>query len=68
VGNAVKFTESGTVKLTVKTRVHKETPDVVDFILAVKDTGIGIPEEQRKTIFNAFEQQNGKAPRFVVAP
>ncbi len=60
VGNAVKFTESGSVKIEVLTLAHKETPDRVDFIFAVKDTGIGIAEEQRKTIFDAFEQQSGQ--------
>ncbi len=60
VGNAVKFTESGTIKLTAKTRIYDEISDVVDFIFAVEDTGIGIPEDQKTTIFNAFEQQSGQ--------
>jgi len=60
VGNAVKFTESGSIKLVVKTKVHKESPDIVDFIFSVEDTGIGIPENQRNAIFNAFEQQTGQ--------
>jgi len=60
VGNAIKFTESGYIKISVQTLAYKETPDTIDFILAVEDTGIGIPEEQKKTIFDAFEQQNGQ--------
>jgi len=60
MGNAVKFTEFGTIKLTAKTRIYDETTGTVDFIISVEDTGIGIPEEQRKTIFGAFEQQSGQ--------
>ncbi|MDM8542981.1 ATP-binding protein [Desulfococcaceae bacterium HSG9] len=60
VGNAVKFTESGTVKLSLKTQSCDMASDTVDFIFAVQDTGIGIPEEQQKTIFGAFEQQSGQ--------
>ena len=60
VGNAVKFTESGTIRLAVKTQVNEETPGTVDFIFAIEDTGIGIPEEEQETIFKAFEQQSGQ--------
>ena len=49
IGNAIKFTESGSVIVTVKT---------VDQMLeiSVKDTGIGIPEEQIDLIFQSFQQ------------
>ena len=60
VGNAVKFTQSGTVKLTAKTKICDRASGTLDFIFAVEDTGIGIPEEQQKTIFGAFEQQSGQ--------
>ncbi|MDM8542984.1 PAS domain S-box protein [Desulfococcaceae bacterium HSG9] len=60
VGNAIKFTETGTVRLVAETQTHDETSDTVDFIFSVEDTGIGIPEKERQTIFNAFEQQNGQ--------
>ncbi|MDM8541197.1 ATP-binding protein [Desulfococcaceae bacterium HSG9] len=60
MGNAIKFTESGTIKLTTKTKIHDLTSDTVDFIFSVEDTGIGIPAEQKKTIFDAFEQQSGQ--------
>ena len=60
VGNAIKFTESGSVRIKVQTLAHKETPDRIDFIFSVEDTGIGIPEDQQETIFDAFEQQSGQ--------
>ncbi len=59
-GNAVKFTESGSIKISIQTLEYKESPDTVDFVFAVADTGIGIPEEKEKSIFNAFEQQLGQ--------
>ncbi|MDM8554035.1 response regulator [Desulfococcaceae bacterium HSG7] len=60
MGNAIKFTESGTIKLTTKTKIYDLASDTVDFIFSVEDTGIGIPAEQKKTIFDAFEQQSGQ--------
>ncbi|MCP4693141.1 MAG: response regulator [Desulfobacterales bacterium] len=60
VGNAVKFTETGSIKISVQTLAREDAPDRVDFIFSVADTGIGIEEEQKNSIFNAFEQQNGQ--------
>ena len=57
VGNAVKFTESGHVRLAVRNRYPERDHSTLDMIFEVKDTGIGIPEEQRESIFGAFEQQ-----------
>ena len=49
LGNAVKFTNEGSVKLDVA-----ETDG--DFIFSVTDTGIGIKEEDLEAIFNSFKQ------------
>jgi PAS domain S-box-containing protein len=61
VGNAVKFTESGQVIVTVR-RVAGEG-DRVTLEVAVRDTGIGIPRDKQPTIFNAFEQADGSTSR-----
>ncbi|QTA83001.1 Two component system response regulator histidine kinase, CHASE2 domains containing [Desulfonema limicola] len=61
IGNAVKFTESGYIKLSIDTYNplnNKETPDLM---ISIRDTGIGIPEEQKESIFNAFVQQKGQS-------
>ena len=61
VGNAIKFTDQGYIKLSVqKTEKGKNT---VDLLLAIKDTGIGIPEKQKEKIFNTFQQQDGQSTR-----
>jgi two-component system sensor histidine kinase RpfC len=52
VGNAVKFTESGEVVL----RAELTEPDRNRLLLEVKDTGIGIPKEMQKRIFDSFWQ------------
>jgi len=63
VGNAVKFTENGTVTLTHNIRYPEGIPtDRADFILTVEDTGIGIPDHLQSRIFEAFEQQKGPKP------
>jgi signal transduction histidine kinase/DNA-binding response OmpR family regulator len=57
VGNAVKFTNEGYVKLSViKKMSHRDTSKVM-LVFQVEDTGIGIPKEQIDVIFQAFEQQ-----------
>ena len=59
VGNAVKFTNKGFVKLTVKQQ-YSENQEFVDLLFQVQDSGIGIPKEQTETIFKAFEQQKNQ--------
>ena len=61
VGNAVKFTEEGYVKLSVQNQFPDDDTSKLDLIFSVEDTGIGIPEDQIGIIFNAFEQQKGQA-------
>jgi PAS domain S-box-containing protein len=60
VGNAVKFTERGYIRLSVHTKYTKEDHSWLDLIFSVQDTGIGIPEEQRERIFDAFKQRTGQ--------
>ncbi|KOV75865.1 MULTISPECIES: HAMP domain-containing protein [unclassified Streptomyces] len=68
LSNAVKFTEQGGVELRVEPATDDEVPGgvvrggaVVAF--RVKDTGIGIPEQQLETIFGAFQQADGTTSR-----
>ncbi|WP_333763787.1 HAMP domain-containing protein, partial [Streptomyces sp. IBSBF 2390] len=68
LSNAVKFTEQGGVELRVEPASDDEVPPgvvrggaVVAF--RVKDTGIGIPEQQLETIFGAFQQADGTTSR-----
>jgi len=62
--NAVKFTESGGVRVLVS-RVGAASNGRTILRFAVRDTGIGIPDEARERIFQAFEQaESGHARRF----
>lgn len=56
IGNAIKFTTKGGI--TVRTRLVDE-----EFHIAVQDTGIGIPEENLKEIFEEFRQVDGSTSR-----
>ncbi len=56
VGNAIKFTESGQIRVTA----HVE--DKV-FVVSVSDTGVGIPPEKVNRIFESFEQADGTINR-----
>ena len=61
VGNALKFTESGEIVVRIETR--EDTDELA--AISVSDTGIGIPEERRSAIFEAFQQaEAGTARQF----
>ena len=59
VGNAVKFTSEGYIELKVKGIFHTGRSKI-DLVFSVKDTGIGIAEENKKEIFNAFQQSRNQ--------
>ena len=63
IGNAVKFTDEGFVKLKVGTLKVDEHLSKIDLVLSVEDSGIGIPQSQIHHIFKSFEQQEGQDNR-----
>ncbi|MGL4377987.1 MAG: response regulator [Microcoleaceae cyanobacterium] len=60
--NAVKFTEKGEITIIVKLKEYRDTTDVVLYV-AVKDTGIGMTEEQIRNLFNSFQQADTSTTR-----
>ncbi|MBE9181153.1 response regulator [Oculatella sp. LEGE 06141] len=56
LGNAVKFTETGSVTLHVTVQPHPLEASTVRLHFAVQDTGVGIDAVQLETIFLPFEQ------------
>jgi len=60
IGNAVKFTESGYIEISVKKLESTNEKETLDLLISVKDTGMGIPEDQKDLIFQAFSQQDGQ--------
>jgi signal transduction histidine kinase/CheY-like chemotaxis protein len=54
--NAIKFTDSGTVSIQVELIENQELTDKQCLRFLVKDTGIGIPPQKLKSIFESFQQ------------
>ncbi|WP_353930313.1 CBS domain-containing protein [Okeanomitos corallinicola TIOX110] len=64
VGNAIKFTESGYIKIHIRCQFYlTDTEEKVWLEIAVEDTGIGIAREQQQSIFEAFFQSSSKSNR-----
>jgi CheY-like chemotaxis protein len=61
IGNAIKFTESGSVR--IETRGSPLADGLVRLSVRVIDTGIGIPESQQERIFDVFTQADGSTTR-----
>ncbi|RPD46533.1 ATP-binding protein [Paracnuella aquatica] len=61
LGNAVKFTRTGSIWLKVQLR--QQNDDKVDLLIMVQDTGIGISPEKQQTIFNRFQQAEADTTR-----
>ena len=61
LGNAVKFTERGSIEVSVEVVEQDESGDVLQF--SVSDTGIGITADQIEYIFHEFSQADSSTAR-----
>jgi signal transduction histidine kinase len=59
--NAIKFTPRGSVSLTVV--ATQRTAEALTLLFALQDTGIGIPSEKQRMIFDPFAQVDGSTTR-----
>lgn len=60
IGNAIKFTEAGGVDIRVTTDAAAPNPRL---LIAVSDTGVGIPQDRLGTIFQQFAQADASIAR-----
>jgi HPt (histidine-containing phosphotransfer) domain-containing protein len=61
IDNAIKFTTQGEVRVSGTLEAHMPTAVMVHF--SVMDTGIGIPHDKQRCIFEPFTQADGSATR-----
>lgn len=61
VGNAVKFTDEGSIIISAKVSNFNQKDNLLSITFTVEDTGIGIPEDQQSSIFNPFKQKDGQS-------
>ncbi|MBN1694533.1 response regulator [candidate division WOR-3 bacterium] len=69
IGNSVKFTEKGEIVLNIRLAAEEgykceiESESGVCLLFSVKDTGVGIPKEKQKDIFESFKQADSSTTR-----
>lgn len=61
IGNAIKFTDKGSIEITAKLLKEDNQFATIQFIIS--DTGIGIPKDKLKLIFDRFEQVDAETSR-----
>ncbi len=62
-GNAIKFTEKGSVKMFLSDYVKIENPDISYVSVKITDTGVGIAPADQKRIFEEFAQSDNQVSR-----
>lgn len=63
LGNALKFTESGSINIICKCKKSFTSPKKIILSITVKDTGIGIRKEKITKIFEGFQQADSSTTR-----
>ena len=65
LSNAFKYTEKGSINLTVFCEANSKTDDDVSLVFRVSDTGQGMTEKQLRKLFNEYERFNAEANREI---
>lgn len=60
IGNAIKFTDVGSVRVFISAESEEIKPETIDLIIKIEDTGIGIPKDEQDEIFESFSQVRGQ--------
>ncbi len=63
VGNAIKFTHEGSIRISVSAKPSANHPGHWTYIFAVRDTGVGIPRDKLNTLFKSFSQVDSSSTR-----
>jgi CheY-like chemotaxis protein len=63
IGNAIKFTEAGVVRVVVAESSPSINGSAHQLYFTVADTGVGVPQEKQQIIFAPFEQGDGSKTR-----
>ncbi|MBD2387432.1 response regulator [Cylindrospermum sp. FACHB-282] len=63
IGNAIKFTDSGSVQVSARLISSEEDGQESKIAITISDTGIGIPEDKLDRVFESFEQADGSTAR-----
>ncbi|MDF2612387.1 MAG: two component signal transduction system hybrid histidine kinase/response regulator with [Clostridia bacterium] len=61
IGNAIKFTEKGSI--VVSAHVSEDSEDIMKVLFAIKDTGVGISDDKKNILFQAFSQADSSTTR-----
>ena len=61
VGNAVKFTSKGHIKISARCERKNESSETANLTITIEDTGVGIPESEQRVIFESFRQLSGQS-------
>lgn len=62
-GNAIKFTEKGSVEMVLSDKVKKENPEISYVNIRITDTGVGIAPADQNKIFEEFAQSDSQISR-----
>lgn len=63
IGNSFKFTETGHIRVTVGQKDRNNRKTMMDLLISVEDTGIGITPELREEVFAPFSQGDSRMTR-----